>query len=371
MLSRRNFLKIAGVAGAGALMFRPRMWAFNQTPLNLAKFGPGQALPGLGPTGVPVASPQTRTFNGVTVDYYEIEAGLFSQQFHPSLPNAGRAYGYADTLNGPTNHRYLGGLIVAKQNTPVLMKVTCALPAEHILPVDHSFMDVGPTGEPVENRISVHLHGGFVDWTSDGGPHAWFDSAGSSGYSFLNGRNPLDGTVLPAGQAMYYYPNQQSARLMWYHDHAMDITRVNAYAGLATGYLIQDDYELSLINSQILPDAAHQIPLIIQDKSFVSQAAIDAGYPGNGGAAQIGDLWYPWIYEPNAYASAAPYGLLPGSGRWDYGPAVPPPAAVLQPGFGTLPPESCVPEFFADTALINGMAFPYAELEQRDRKSVV
>ena len=38
-----------------------------------------------------------------------------------------------------------------------------------------------------------------------------------------------------AGQAEYYYPNDQSARLMWYHDHAYGITRTNAYAGIATG----------------------------------------------------------------------------------------------------------------------------------------
>ena len=39
----------------------------------------------------------------------------------------------------------------------------------------------------------------------------------------------------------YWYPNNQSARFMWYHDHAVGITRLNAYAGLATGYILQID----------------------------------------------------------------------------------------------------------------------------------
>ena len=50
-----------------------------------------------------------------------------------------------------------------------------------------------------------------------------------------------------AGQADYLLPNDQSTRLMWYHDHAHGTTRTNAYAGLATGYLILDpDQEAAL-----------------------------------------------------------------------------------------------------------------------------
>jgi spore coat protein A len=55
------------------------------------------------------------------------------------------------------------------------------------------------------------------------------------------------------GQAEYYYPNDQSARLQWYHDHAHDLTRINAYAGLATGYLVIDAVEQDLINRGVLP----------------------------------------------------------------------------------------------------------------------
>ena len=92
---------------------------------------------------------------------------------------------------------------------------------------------------------------------------------------------------------MYDYPNSQSARLVWYHDHAYGITRLNAYAGLASAYLITDDAESMMIKSGILPDVPGYplgIPLIIQDKSFFDPAS-DPTYPVTG--ARKGDLWYP------------------------------------------------------------------------------
>ena len=55
-------------------------------------------------------------------------------------------------------------------------------------------------------------------------------------------------------EAEYYYPNNQSARLLWYHDHAFGITRINAYAGIASAYIIRDDFERSMIvNPTSLP----------------------------------------------------------------------------------------------------------------------
>ena len=40
---------------------------------------------------------------------------------------------------------------------------------------------------------------------------------------------------------------------MFYHDHAMGITRLNVYAGMAAGYLIHDPVEDDLISSGIIP----------------------------------------------------------------------------------------------------------------------
>jgi spore coat protein A len=96
-----------------------------------------------------------------------------------------------------------------------------------------------------ENRTTIHLHGGQVPWISDGAPYSWFDSRG--GYGASAGSNGESYKVvnpsLAPGQAEYYYPNAQGARMMWYHDHAVGITRLNVYAGLASGYVITDDYE--------------------------------------------------------------------------------------------------------------------------------
>ena len=55
------------------------------------------------------------------------------------------------------------------------------------------------------------------------------------------------------GCQTFYYTNQQSARLMFYHDHAWGITRLNVYAGEAAGYLITDPTEQSLISRGLIP----------------------------------------------------------------------------------------------------------------------
>mgnify|MGYP001075038300 CR=1 FL=1 len=45
----------------------------------------------------------------------------------------------------------------------------------------------------------------------------------------------------------FFYTNAQSARLQFYHDHALGITRLNVYAGEAAGKPISkiaDEYGL-------------------------------------------------------------------------------------------------------------------------------
>lgn len=67
------------------------------------------------------------------------------------------------------------------------------------------------------------------------------------------------------GQAAYYtYPNGQAATMLWYHDHAMHVTRLNVYAGLAVLWLIRDAEERSLH----LPSGRLELPLVIQDRNL-------------------------------------------------------------------------------------------------------
>jgi spore coat protein A len=101
----------------------------------------------------------------------------------------------------------------------------------------------------------------------------------------------LNPTLQP-GQAEYYYPNDQSARMVWYHDHAHDLTRLNAYAGIASAYIIRDRFEGNLRNLG-LPDfvehGGREIPIIIQDKIFVGRniATKDPSWPQRGGQSVV------------------------------------------------------------------------------------
>jgi spore coat protein A len=302
-----------------------------------------------------VAQANQARFPGV--DYYQIEVGEYRQVLHPDFykiygtrfPGT-KFWGYADTrynlVGGQPNHRYLGGLIVGSKGRPVRMNVSNNLAGKrHPLPVDYtipfSYFGVGGgllTPFNLENRIAVHLHGGLVPWMSDGGPFHWI------GPSNLT-RGPSVVRWLPGALGLltddYWYPMNQSARLLWYHDHAVGITRLNAYAGIASGFLVTDDYEQGLIGTGI---PSRLVPLILQDKSFIPLA----GNNQAGGRGNPGDLWYPSVYEK----ASAP------TGRWDWaGDAGY--SGVRQP-----PIASCIPEFFGDTTVINGSLYPFLEVEQ-------
>ena len=112
-----------------------------------------------------------------------------------------------------------------------------------------------------DNRATLHLHGGISPWISDGTPHQWITPAGENtpwpqGVSVGNVPDMNECTANDDGCMTFYYTNQQSARLMFYHDHAWGITRLNVYAGEAAGYLITDDTEKSLMPASAAPHGA-------------------------------------------------------------------------------------------------------------------
>ena len=53
-------------------------------------------------------------------------------------------------------------------------------------------------------------------------------------------------TGTPAWPPETQYPNDQPSTTLWYHDHAMTITRLNVMAGLAGFYLIRDPQDAAL-----------------------------------------------------------------------------------------------------------------------------
>ena len=150
-------------------------------------------------------------------------------------------------------------------------------------------MGPGGVGAYGQNRATLHLHGGLTPWISDGTPHQWTVPIGD-GNIYQKGVSTRDVPDMAAsgqGSMTFYYTNQQSNRLMFYHDHAPGITRLNVYAGEAAGYLLVDPYQEDLINgtnntginptsAKAIPDQADLgplykcgVPLIIQDKTFV------------------------------------------------------------------------------------------------------
>ena len=75
-----------------------------------------------------------------------------------------------------------------------------------------------------------------------------------------------------AGSQTFFYSNQQSARLMFYHDHAFGITRLNVYAGEAAGYLLTRSDGGQDLDRPRHPSRRPSIPLVIQDKTFLPNA---------------------------------------------------------------------------------------------------
>lgn len=292
-----------------------------------------------GPGGIPLAVPDAAPAPVTGVLHYTIEIEQFKDRLHPDLHKT-TLWGFnpVEALGvGPDPRpRHLGGIFVVQKGTPIQITFRNKLPPEHILPVDTTI----PGAELARNRTAVHNHGGFVPWISDGGPFAWWTPDGETGESFLN--NQVLNPWAAPDEAEYYYPNDQSARMLWYHDHALGITRLNAYAGIASAYILRDEFEAGL-RALGLPDfienGGFELPIIIQDKTFVDPRNIQHSDPTWPGPRTPGSLWYPHVYDPALYE--------------------------LEPGAPPPPDPSVVPEFFADTMLANGTVYPEATVEAR------
>ena len=433
--SRNNTIAALAPPGPGGLpdyFGTTPNWAYTPALTKFIDPLPGLYVSGVSPAPapgtqyIPVAVPDTSTYPGS--DYYEIELGQYTEKMHFDLPPTTlRGYRQTNAPDPVVNvFHYLGPMIIAQKDKPVRIKFTNSLPTgtggNLFIPVDTTIMGSGPyeinfdpetnetipttTGTFAQNRAVIHLHGGRTPWISDGTPHQWITPAGEGG-SYSRGvsvENVPDmwfdasGNTITScagsttctepgatnnpgpGAQTYYYTNQQSARLMFYHDHAWGITRLNVYAGMAAGYLLRDTTENNLISTGVIP--ADEIPLIIQDKTFVDAATIDATDPtwnwGSGapGTRNTGDLWWPHVYMPAQNPYNPDFSGINPMGRWAYGPWFWPPTNNIPYGPvdneyydpinapweppkrpGT-PNVSWGAEAFLDTPVVNGTAYP-------------
>jgi spore coat protein A len=168
-------------------------------------------------------------------------------QLHSELPPS-EVWTYEESMPGPT--------IEVSRGQHVQVEWINAIPADQPYPVtavtapDGSQNEPGRSGRPLNQTVAtlppwtvVHLHGGRTAAVSDG----WTENASLAGQFTTSD-----------------YTNDQQATLLWYHDHAMGITRFNVYAGLAGLYVIRDAEEEALH----LPAGPYEIPLLFQDRNL-------------------------------------------------------------------------------------------------------
>jgi spore coat protein A len=241
-LTRRQVLGCLGFAGRMAAQ------SDENTPNILA----GVWLePFVDPLLIPRALKPTARSNNV--ERYRIEISEFRQKLHRDLPPT-IVWGFEGTTPGPT--------IMAERGHIVEVEWVNKLPTRHRLAIDHSLGGAG-TDVP-EVRTTIHLHGGPVAAASDGYPDDW---------------------VTPGNSQKTIYPNRQPGATLWYHDHAMGITRLNSMMGLAGFYILDDPEERRLG----LPSGPYDVPLVLQDRTLDSRGQIT--YPTGP------KIETPWIPE--------------------------------------------------------------------------
>lgn len=198
--------------------------------------------------------------------------GMYEKKwkFHRDLPPT-RVFAYGTsretaTVPGPT--------IEAVQGVPTHVTWTNHLPSRHILPWDPTLPAPRPAGGGVPTV--VHLHGGVHAPHSDGHSLAWFTSNFSS-------------TGPKWSRPTSSYPNIQPPGSLWYHDHAMALTRINLLAGLIGAYSL---FAPHLESPLRLPSGPQfDLPLIVFDRSFLSDGSIYMNSTGDN--PHIHPQWQP------------------------------------------------------------------------------
>jgi FtsP/CotA-like multicopper oxidase with cupredoxin domain len=302
-------------------------------------------LPVLSVAGGPIETLVAGT-SEITLNMLEFQAKVMPSTFVPAngLPYTGTwTFGYrVGPTTAPTSAvaTAVGPVIVATRGVPTQIRYVNNLTANNIAWRDwtdqsiHSAFHqavgvpmptVGDMTHYMGPGLAVpHLHGGEDPAIIDGGPEAWFASnvpgpmpiTTFQGPAYYAGTDVAGAGAHPAAlnEAIYRYPNTQEAAPLWFHDHLLGGTRLNAtYAGLAGGYaLIDPGLSLPAGLDPVGLGGRFLIPLAIQDRMFDTN----------------GQLYFPSI------------GINPEHPYW-------------------------VPEFVGDTIIVNGKVWPYLNVDKQ------
>lgn len=387
-ISRRAFIAAAGAAGAGFVLYAlfPGGERVAVADIPGGTLSPGKVPKFQTPLLVPPVMPKAGTVvlqGGKNADYYEISMRQFSQQILPvGLPPT-TVWGYGAVASaskrGLLLHNAPSLTIESRWDRPVRIKWINDLVDEygdhlpHLLPVDPTLHWANPPGG-VDGRdsrptfgttpdaydgpvpIVTHVHGAVgVGDESDGYSEAWYlPAAGDTPagyategtwYEFFAGKAEAGfGAEWGPGFATFQYPNDQRASTIWYHDHALGMTRLNVYVGPAGFFLVRGgpDGDDAVLDGRsgataVLPGPAprehdkfppnktyYEIPIAVQDRSFNDD----------------GSLFYPDTREffDGIVGDHIPAGDF--SPIWN-------------------------PEFFGNMLIANGNTWPFQVVEQR------
>jgi spore coat protein A len=254
MISRRDLLKIGGLAGLGAVGTAGLGGCGSSSDPDqtgqLLRSGADLPTPFTLPLKLPtVLRPTERLSDGS--DLYRVTSRTAEVEILPGRRTA--ILGYQGTFPGPT--------IETRRDRAVAV--------EHV--------------NELAVPIVVHLHGGEVPAASDGFPtDLVLPRAGvpagtahsDHGMSMSMPDDRADDRAdIVTGSRIYRYPSRQRAATLWYHDHRMDFTGPAVYRGLAGFHLIRDDEEAALD----LPQGERELPLMVADRAFDDDAQFD--YP--------------------------------------------------------------------------------------------
>lgn len=194
------------------------------------------------------------------VDRYRVRMLQVTRQLHPDLPGPTTLWAYDGSV--------VPLLFEARTKRPIDVEWVNDLPTEFLLKdsLDHTIMGAGRDVPDVRNV--VHVHGGEQASDSDGYPEAWY---------------------VPGQSRVFHYPNAMPPTTMWFHDHAIGITRLNTYSGLAGGFYILRD---PVVEKPLrLPRGRYELFLSITDKSFKKDGQLF--YPVVGVNPEVHPHWVP------------------------------------------------------------------------------